>query len=141
MVFDRPTWIGFMITAFGWTLLLSAPQAMEHFASLTGRSGVYLNMPAIAQCAILTGLGLAIVGAVQTGFGALNAFFEALLERTGKMRSKSFRTCPTAKKIIVERGRVKDRAYVLYIDGTVEVETMLGRRIFSSLRDAQEFIA
>lgn len=43
--------------------------------------------------------------------------------------------------MVVERGRLKDRAYVLYLDGTVEVETMLGRRIFSSLRDAQEFIA
>jgi hypothetical protein len=96
---------------------------------------------AIAQRAILTGLGLAIVGAVQTGFGALNTYFEALLERTGKMRSKPSGPAQPQKKIIVERGRVKDRAYVLYIDGTVEVETMLGRRIFSSLRDAQEFIA
>jgi prepilin-type processing-associated H-X9-DG protein len=47
---------------------------------------------------------------------------------------------PQQKKI-VERGWVKDRAYVLYADGSVEVETRLGRRIFSSLQDAQEFIA
>jgi hypothetical protein len=71
---------------------------MELFASLTGRSGIYLNMPAIAQCAILTGLGLAIVGAVQTGFGALNTYFEALLERTGKMRSKSSGSAQPQKK-------------------------------------------
>jgi hypothetical protein len=98
MVFDKLTWIGFMITAFGWTLLLAAPQVMEVFASLTGRSGVYLNMPAIAQCAILTGLGLAIVGAVQTGFGALNTYFEAILERTGKMRPKSAGPAKPQKK-------------------------------------------
>jgi hypothetical protein len=30
---------------------------------------------------------------------------------------------------------------VLFVDGSVEVETMLGRRLFASLQDAQEFIA
>jgi hypothetical protein len=136
MIFDRLTWVGFMITAFGWSLLLAAPQVSEHFATLTG-----LNTPTIAECAILTGLGIAIVGALQTGFGTLKTFFEDLFERTGKMRLKSAGSAQPQKKMVVERGRLKDRAYVLYLDGTVEVETMLGRRIFSSLRDAQEFIA
>jgi hypothetical protein len=141
MIFDRLTWVGFMITALGWTLLLSAPQLIELFASLTGRPGVYLNMPTIAECTILSGLGLAILGALQTGFGALNKFFESVLERTGKVQSKAGGSRSPQQKKIVERGWVKDRAYVLYMDGSVEVETMLGRRIFSSLQDAQEFIA
>jgi hypothetical protein len=141
MIFDRLTWVGLMITALGWTLLLSAPQLVELFASLSGRPGVYTNMPTIAECTIVTGLGIAILGALQTGFGALNRFFESVLERTGKVRSKANGARSPQQKKIVERGWVKDRAYILYMDGSVEVETMLGRRIFPSLQDAREFIA
>ena len=130
MIFDRLTWVGFMITALGWTLLLSAPPAHRAFFK-----------PDWPKCTILTGLGIAIVGALQTGFGALNKFFESVLERTGKVRSKAAGARSPQQKKIVERGWVKDRAYLLYMDGSVEVETMLGRRIFSSLQDAQEFLA
>ena len=49
-------------------------------------------------------------------------------------------TVQKAKKI-VERGRVKDRAYILFGDGSVEVETLLGLRRFSSLSEAYEFIS
>ncbi len=141
MVFDRLTRLGFLLTAFGWTLLLAASLITGRAASPAGWSGVYLSMPRIAECAILTGLGLAIVGALHSGFGALNNAFEPPSGRSGKVRLKPTGCSHPQQKMIVERGCVKDRAYVLYIDGSVEVETMLGRRIFSSLRDAQEFIA
>jgi hypothetical protein len=98
MIFDRLTWVGFMITAFGWSLLLAAPQVSEHFATLTGRPGIHLNTPTIAECAILTGLGIAIVGALQTGFGTLKTFFEDLFEKTGKMRVKSAGSAQPQKK-------------------------------------------
>jgi hypothetical protein len=29
MIFDKFTWVGLMITALGWTLLLSSPQLIE----------------------------------------------------------------------------------------------------------------
>ena len=41
---------------------------------------------------------------------------------------------------IVERGRVGDRAYVLFGDGSVEVETLLGVRRFASIDEARDFI-
>ncbi len=41
---------------------------------------------------------------------------------------------------IVERGRLKNSAYVLFGDGSVEVETLLGLRRFASLGEAYEFI-
>jgi len=37
MIFDKLTWVGLMITALGWTLLLSSPQLIEIFTSLSGR--------------------------------------------------------------------------------------------------------
>ncbi len=141
MMFDRLTWAGFMAAAFGWTLLLSAPQLVGLFPGLAVRWGGNLNVQIIAQCIIQTGFGLAILGALQCGFGALNKFFEAVLERSGNPRAGSTSRLPAQPKKIVERGWVKDRAYLLYMDGSVEVETMLGRRVFPSLQDAQEFIA
>ncbi|MGO9673880.1 MAG: hypothetical protein ACLPSF_06875 [Methylocella sp.] len=177
MTFDRLTWIGFMIVAAGWGLLLSAPQLNDAAAHLSGRApeaAPVVNFPAIAQSAILSGFGFGIIGALQSGFGALNRFFAAVLARSGQARPQTTATSPTypvaqasapsanyraaqapapvpAKAIarqqpapprkILERGWVKDRAYVLFVDGSVEVETMLGRRIFPSLQEAQEFIA
>jgi hypothetical protein len=47
-----------------------------------------------------------------------------------------------AKKAkIVERGRLKDRGYVLFGDGSVEIETLLGLRRFASLGEAHKFIS
>lgn len=143
MIFDRLTWVGFIIVAMGWALLFSAPQLAEFVASFTGRSinTVSLNMPIVAQCTVLTGFGVAILGALQTGFGALNKFFESVLERTAKPAGNARANRPEQPRKIIERGWLKDRAYVLFMDGSVEIETMLGRRLFPSLQDAQEFIA
>jgi hypothetical protein len=143
MIFDRLTWVGFMIAALGWALLFSAPQLAEILASFTGRSMNvgYLSMPTIALCTVLTGFGVAILGALQTGFGALNKFFESVLERTARSGANGLAKRPEQPRKIIERGWLKDRAYVLFIDGSVEIETMLGRRLFPSLQEAQEFIA
>ena len=84
MIFDKLTWVGLMNTALGWTLLLSSPQLIEIFASLSGRPGVYRNLPTIAECTILTGLGIAILGALQTGFGVLNKFLESAFEEPAR---------------------------------------------------------
>lgn len=175
MIFDRLTWIGFIIVAGGWLLLFSVPQLNDVATHAAGRpveAAPVVNFGAIAQCAILSGFGVGIIGALQAGFGALNRFFAAVLARSGQTRvqtapsapayagarpspsADSYRAAsaqaapkaisrqeaPHPRKIL-ERGWVKDRAYVLFVDGSVEVETMLGRRIFPSLQEAQEFIA
>ncbi len=148
MVFDRLTWVVFMIVALGWALLFSAVQLTDVLAQLSGRwvEGRVLSVATIAQCTILSGFGIAILGALQSGFGALNKFFEAVLVRSapspGQRAAKAaVQQQPAHPRKILERGWVKDRAYVLFADGSVEVETMLGRRKFPSLQDAQEFIA
>lgn len=168
MIFERLTWVGFMIVAAGWALLFSAPQLINFMAQASGRSlgTATIDIRTIAQGAIVTGFGIGILGALQTGFGALNRFFEAVLERSQHARPQSgaptpanpmvqaatpapaqavtkaiVKPQPSHPRKILERGWVKDRAYVLFTDGSVEVETMLGRRMFPSLQDAQEFIA
>lgn len=136
MVFDRLTWIGLMVVALGWALLLSGAPSVEILIKLLGRGDLPFNMVVIAQMTIFTGFGLAVLGALQTGFGALKNFFDTVLERTA--RNGEQQTTQTSR--IVERGRLRDRPFVRFGDGTVEVETLLGLRRFASLKDAHEFI-
>ena len=135
-----------MLVALGWALLFSAP-----LQDMMGRTGV--NMVVVSQCTIISGFGLAVLGALQSGFGALSRFFDSILERTAKP-PLPFATATAAhvqeprpvpknaapKKKVLERGWLKDRAYVIFVDGSVEIETLLGLRRFASLRDAQEFV-
>jgi hypothetical protein len=149
MSFDRLTWAGLAIVALGWSLLFSATQLADFFAGAPARAnvGASLNVASIAQCGILSGFGIAILGTLQMGFGALNRFFQSVLVRTAPPPNAASQSNKTEapqlahQRKIMERGWVKDRAYVLFNDGSVEVETMLGRRRFPSLQEAQEFIA
>jgi hypothetical protein len=136
MAFDRLTWIGFMVVAFGWALLLSGAPTLQIFVAAIGHK-LPVDMPAIAQATILSGFGLAIVGALQTGFSALKHFFDTVLERTSRPGEAANKK-PVTK--VVERGRLKDRPYVLFGDGSIEIETLLGQRRFASFKDAREFI-
>ncbi len=146
MAFDKLTWVGLMVVALGWALLLSGTSAMEAILRLTGRGDFPpFNLALITQATILTGFGLAILGALQTGFGALTRFFEAVLERTARTGSKMVvasqqpQPQPQPRKV-VGRGQLKDRPYVLFGDGSIEIETLLGLRRFPSLQEAHEFI-
>jgi hypothetical protein len=140
MIFDRLTWIGFMVVALGWALLLSGAPALALYATAFGHK-LPFDMTAISQATIFTGFGLAVLGALQTGFSALNSFFDRVLERTAR---PSEAPAPTMRKKpaanVVQRGRLKDRPYVLFGDGTIEVETLLGLRRFTSFKEAREFV-
>lgn len=143
MAFDRLTWVGLMVVAAGWALLLSGASAMEGLVHILGHAAPpSLNIPALTQATILTGFGLAILGALQTGFGALRHFFDTVLERTTRGASKLAVSVPQGveARSVVERGLLRDRPYILFGDGTIEVETLLGMRRFTSLQEAYEFI-
>src|SRR5690348_5836857 len=84
MTFTRLTWIGLMVVALGWALLLSGNSATQEVLRIFGRASAPLNFALIAQATILTGFGLAILGALQSGFGALKQFFDTVLERTAQ---------------------------------------------------------
>jgi hypothetical protein len=160
--FGKLTWVGLMIVAFGWTLLLSGISLADIVNRLSGHVSpavVSINTAIVAQCTILSGLGIAILGLLQTGFSALNRFFDSVLERTAKRQddigpvpmmpgprggvstpSQRPGTASKPRSKIVERGVLKDRAYVLFGDGSIEVQTMLGLRRFQSFKEAAEFI-
>jgi len=157
MQFGKLTWVGLMIVALGWTLLISGFSLADLVNKITGRASpavVALNMGIVAQSTILTGLGLAILGMLQTGFGALNRFFDSVLERTAKKPetgTAAYRQEPVMShgaparvdpkaRTVVERGLIKNRAYKRFGDGSIEVETLLGLRRFRSMREAADFV-
>jgi hypothetical protein len=152
MVFDRFTWTGLMAVAFGWALLFSSAELSEFIARTIGGASIGsspANMVGIAQCTIVSGFGIAILGVLRNGFGVVIRSLDPEIARMqgiqSPWRSEPQPSAPMQhagrRGKIAERGWVKDRAYVLFVDGTVEVETLLGLRRFASLQDAQDFIA
>ena len=132
---DRLTWAGLAVAGLGWALFV--PALLIAPVSIRG------TVVALAQMLIVSGFGLAIVGALRNGFSALNRFFEAVLERAAA-KAEAAAEAPEPPEFyeeeIIDRGRIRDRGYVLYGDGTVDVETLLGIRRFASLAEARDFI-
>lgn len=134
-----------MVVALGWALLLSGNSATEEVLRIFGRASAPLNFTVIGQSTILTGFGLAILGALQTGFGTLKQFFDTVIERTAQNTRIAVEAPPQpspspSPKKVVERGTLKDRSYMRFGDGTIEIETLLGLRRFASIQEASEFI-
>lgn len=145
----RRVWLGVAGTALigvGWVVLLVAmvdfgPAAGRLHAGLAWVNGY--NLSTLGQSLILTGFGCIIVNTLREGFGALQRFFDAILVRTAKPP-----TAPPPEEasvgepedVIVDRGWIKDRPYVVYSDGSTEIETRIGMRRFKSHQDARAFV-
>ena len=57
-----------------------------------------------------------------------------------KMAPAKVAAAKTQPRKVQERGWWKDRAYTIFHDGSVEIETLLGLRRFACMTDAQDFI-
>ena len=116
-------------------------------------------IPIIGQNAIITGLGLALLGLsgrllrILIGIAALRAETKqpdaVKVDHHGRSPAQSaprrgiWETSHAAAdpaRDIITRGALNGRGYVLFRDGTVVVETLLGPKRFGSMTDAQNFI-
>ena len=141
LAIGRLSAIGLTLAGIGWALLLGEaavadilPVGAGH--ALSSREPTFhADLCDIAKCIIASGFALAIVGALQTGFGALNRFFEAVLMRSAQRQGPpvAMREEPTAPP-------PAERPYRKMPDGSVEVDTILGTRRFSSVAEARAFI-
>ncbi len=152
MAVERLAWIGFGIVILGWLALigdLAISDAVLRGGNLVAVISLRSDIATLAQTAIMTGFGLAVVGSLRSGFGALNRFFEAVLQRSASSRPapaveqpEPYVEAPSPN--VVERNRstgtIRDRNYVILPDGSVEVDTLLGTRVFASLDEARDFI-
>lgn len=147
MATNRLTSFGLVLAALGWVLLLFGGQLSQFAASSLGRPlplEVDPGRTDVAQSLILSGIGLAVLGALQAGVSTLRQFFEAVLQRAAASKAQPAPVQPSSAPVdpnaVVERGWIRDRPYVRFADGCVEVETLLGVRRFSSFTDAEDFV-
>lgn len=135
LALGRLTWIGLIVAALGWTLMICEATMADVLARGSRAPTLHGDLVAVAQGLIGSGFGLAIVGALQSGFGTLNRFFEAVLMRSTQRAGGS----PAAVPVAPAAGRER-RPYRTLADGSVEVETIVGTRRFASMQEAAEFI-
>ncbi len=134
----RLTWMGLVVASLGWALLIGEATVADILPAHDGRlpPSFHSDLLDIAKCVIGSGFALAIVGALQSGFGTLNRFFSAVLTRSTQ------RTAPSSAPSVVDAAPApkERRPYRTLGDGSVEVDTILGTRRFSTMREAREFI-
>lgn len=139
---------GVILIFLGWAILFLAMMDLGPAAGLVQRSLAWMNgynLGTLGQSLILTGFGCVIVQTLREGFGALQRFFDAILVRTAKPAVEPTPAEPSAdleekNDVIVDRGWIKDRPYVVYADGSTEIETRIGIRRFTSHQDARAFV-
>ncbi len=154
MPFPRLTWAGLLIATLGWGLLLSYPLLANHGGNMADARD--LHDPArfiliFGENALVTGLAIALLGAMEKVIALLSRPVvshsqakAAPAPRAPTLANPQFASpqlmTPRAANEIVTKGALCGRDYVLFRDGSVVVETLLGPRRFLSLAEAQEFI-
>ena len=136
----RVTWIGLILAAIGWIVLLGETALVDiPTMKWTRPPGptFHADVLEIGKCLVGSGFGLAIIGGLHTGFGTLNRFFGAVLSRS--LQRQSVEPQPAATPFAAPRDP-RRRPFRTFPDGSVEVETIVGTRRFETMADAREFI-
>ena len=146
MPFPRLTWAGLLVATLGWGLLLSYPLWASQSVGVAGAdefrdSARFLLV--FGENAVMTGLAMALLGAAEKAIHLLarQPANGGQTKTAPPMRAASPQLMSARPPTeIVARGAVARRDYVLFRDGSVVIETLLGPRRFLSLSQAQEFI-
>lgn len=159
MPLDRFTLFGLSVALLGW-IILAADTALGFvqvsLGGLTMTAVMRQDVFAVAETAIFSGFALAILGALRAGFGALHRFFDAVLHRasTPKPAPVAYPEpviepavahpahgphAPQHRTVDVKAQR-QGRNYTILANGAVEVDTLLGTRVFASLDEARAYI-
>lgn len=153
MPLDRFTLFGLSVALLGW-IVLAADTALgfltTSFGGLAMSAVMRQDVFAVAETAIFSGFALAILGALRAGFGALHRFFEAVLHRASTPKPSSVvypepvvhtvDVPPSPRKTVDAKAQREGRNYTILANGAVEVDTLLGTRVFASLDEARAYI-
>lgn len=161
MPFPRLTWVGLLIATLGWGFLLSYPLLTP--SVLVSSAGTEVRDPArfvllFGENALFTGFAIAVLGALERALRLLGR----IAGNPGQIRVPSRPSVASLSSApphappaaaqphmlmpqravgdVVTRGALNGRDYILFRDGSVVVETLLGARRFPSITEAQEFI-
>jgi len=136
------TMFGFGLAGIGWILVLSVPWlAMWQAAATEPTTASEFATFAfhVGGNLIVSGFAIAIFSIVHDrNRGARASVGRGGDDRPTRIQAES--TLAPQQPDVVARGRLADRDYTLFSDGSVEVETRLGNRRFCRLRDAKDFI-
>jgi len=134
----RLTWIGLVVAGLGWAMMIGEATVADVLPGHAGRvpASLHADLFDIAKCVIGSGFGLAIIGALNSGFGTLNRFFAAVLTRSSQRTSPA----PAPEAVDAAPPPRERHPYRMLADGSVEVETILGTRRFTTMREARDFI-
>lgn len=162
---NRLVGCGLVLVVLGWLALvadLALADARLQGGGLVAVLSLKSDIATLAEMLVVTGLGLAVLGGLREGFDALNRFFEAVLQRSGGARPSAppepldgeigeevvpVRSAPeraAAERAATERvipvPPAQERNYRILPDGSVEVDTLLGTRVFANMDEARDFI-
>ncbi len=164
---NRLVGFGLVLVVLGWLALvgdLVLADAQLQAGSLVAVLSLKSDIATLSEMLVVTGLGLSIVGGLREGFGALNRFFDAVLQRSASPRPTPMPEASAAdfddEEIAPARGGAErgapagaipsaaipmpmpagGRNYQILSDGSVEVDTLLGTRVFASMDEARDFI-
>lgn len=155
---NRLVGLGLALVVLGWLALvadLALADAQLQPGGLVAMLALKNDVATLAEMLVVTGLGLAILGGLREGFGALNRFFDAVLQRSTATRPAPVPDVPPValdeevqppRRAAAERAAppaaapAPGRNYQILPDGSVEVETLLGTRVFASMEEARDFI-
>lgn len=138
------TWTGLVVVAVGWGLLVLSIVFADLLIAKAPRlmpPVLHADLIEISRCVIVTGFGLAVLGALQAGFSRLDRTFGFALARP--TMADEPRLEPAFAASAPERvapGQGKRRPYRVFADGSVEVDTIVGTRLFKTMAEAREFI-
>ena len=157
---NRLVGFGLILVVLGWLALvadLALADNQLQGGSLVAVLSLKSDIASLAEMLVVTGLGLAILGGLREGFDALNRFFDAVLRRSASPRPAPMpepQDVVAAEEIGPARSWVEPAAtdrvapappaparnYRILPDGSVEVETLLGTRVFANIDEARDFI-
>ena len=166
MPFPKMTWAGLLIATLGWGFILSYPFIVPmtpDLGQVVGPRDPARFIPILGENAIMTGLAIALLGALEKALQLLGKIAGGAPQMRPQPRSTvplaaappgpvpaaapgrtpmlmPQRLSTSAPAEVVTRGALNGRDYVLFRDGSVVVETLLGPRRFGSITEAQEFI-
>lgn len=144
MVVDKITLGGLILAALGWGFILTFPMLLQPenaklIDTFTHSNTTFIER--VAEKLIITGFAVALLGALHSSVKR-----NIRAQSVQKSRVPVHDAPPTAGETTLidseepMHGDLNGRAFVKLPDGTVEVDTLLGRRKFQSLSDAIAFI-
>lgn len=95
----------------------------------------------LAQCAILAGASFKVFSRVEpNSVAAMRSMPEANFDAGRSGEALSSVVVPVLPAVAVSSGLLGGKVYIAFSDGSIEIDTMLGRRRFEDLGAAREFV-